>query len=134
MDTIEETLTEPTRPRRRLYSPSLKAKIIRECLCPGVSIAFVARQYDINDNLLHRWIREAKATVELQPKNSLSNDTGEIGSFIPLRRRSPVADASNHPVNIELKRGETIISMQLDVADLSFCASFLSEILHASNR
>ena len=81
MDTIEETLTEPTRPRRRLYSPSLKAKIIRECLCPGGSIAFVAREYDINDNLLHRWIREAKATVEVQPKNSLSSDTGKIASL-----------------------------------------------------
>ena len=132
MDTIEETLTEPTRPRRRLYSPDLKAKIVRECLRPGVSIAFVARQYDINDNLLHRWIREAKASGEALPKY-LPNDAVEMAAFIPLRNRSPVVEASSHPVSIELKRGETIISMKLAVADLSLCASFLSEILNASN-
>ena len=132
MDTIDGNLPEPSRPRRRLYSPDLKAKIIGQCLRPGVSIAFVARQYDINDNLLHRWIREAKASGEALPKY-LPNDAVEMAAFIPLRNRSPVADASSHPVSIELKRGETIISMKLAVADLSLCTSFLSEILNASN-
>ena len=132
MDTIDGNLPEPSRPRRRLYSPDLKVKIIRECLRPGVSIAFVARQYDINDNLLHRWIREAKASGEALPKY-LPNDAVEMAAFIPLRNRSPVADASSHPVSIELKRGETIISMKLAVSDLSLCTSFLSEILNASN-
>ena len=132
MDTIDKNLPGPSRPRRRLYSPDLKAKIIRECLRPGVSIAFIARQYDINDNLLHRWIRESKASGEALPKY-LPDDTVEMAAFIPLRNRSPRSDGSGHPLSIEVKRGETIISMKLAVADLSLCASFLSEILNASN-
>lgn len=47
--------------KRRRYSPDFKHKIIAACREPGASIAGVAREHGLNANLIHNWIRQAKA-------------------------------------------------------------------------
>lgn len=51
-------LPAPKAKRRRRHSPEFKRKVVDESCEPGVSIAGVARDYQINANLLHKWRRE----------------------------------------------------------------------------
>ena len=48
--------------RRRRYSAEFKAQVVRACDEPGQSVAGVARQYDLNANLLHKWRKQLKAS------------------------------------------------------------------------
>ncbi len=45
---------------RRRYDPSSKARLVAECLLPGVSVSRVALDNGVNANLLRKWIKEAK--------------------------------------------------------------------------
>jgi len=55
-----EDLTVATPPgtgrRRRTFTEAFKAEAIECCLQLGVSIAAVARAYDLHPNLLRRWV------------------------------------------------------------------------------
>ena len=42
----------------RTYSAQFKAQLVGECRSPGASVASVGRTHGINDNILHRWLRE----------------------------------------------------------------------------
>jgi len=45
---------------RRYHSPEFKAKIVGLCQTSGKSRAAIAREYDLNDNLIQKWYQEAK--------------------------------------------------------------------------
>ena len=53
----DELRVSPRR-RRNNRSPEFKAQIVAECMQIGVSTAAISRQYGLNPNLVHRWIRE----------------------------------------------------------------------------
>lgn len=61
---------------RRRYDSSSKARLVAECLLPGVSVSRVALDNGINANLLRKWIKEAKGTG---PEGGLSPP-----AFIPV--------------------------------------------------
>jgi len=44
---------------RRSWSGEQKQRIIEATLVPGASVAEVARQYEVNANLLFKWLRQA---------------------------------------------------------------------------
>ncbi|EJH1737677.1 transposase [Escherichia coli] len=48
--------TKKRLPRKR-YSPEFKMELVRLALEQEGSIAALARQHDVNDNLLFKWIR-----------------------------------------------------------------------------
>ncbi|MFC6632371.1 IS66-like element accessory protein TnpA [Microbulbifer taiwanensis] len=62
---MSEIIPAKTPAKRRRYSPELKAKILKECLEPGTSVASVALQHGINANLIHKWRREAEGKRKL---------------------------------------------------------------------
>lgn len=53
----DELRVSPRR-RRNNRSPEFKAKVVAECMQIGVSTAAISRQYGLNPNLVHRWVRE----------------------------------------------------------------------------
>ena len=55
-----DAITLPPPGARRRYSPEFKARVVDACNRPGTSVAAIARLHDINDNMVHRWIREAE--------------------------------------------------------------------------
>lgn len=59
MDTIEGEVPE-RRVRRRRYSDEFKASVIAQCMRPGVSIARIALEHELNANLLRRWVTNAE--------------------------------------------------------------------------
>lgn len=67
-------VVQPT--RRRRHSMEFKEKVIRAAMRPNVSIAAVALHYQLNANLLRRWVvaqeeqdvaREARQSMSVPP-------------------------------------------------------------------
>ncbi len=68
MDKISNnTLPVRRKVKRRRHSPEFRARVIAECDQPGASIAAVARQYQLNANLVHKWRKAAKAGTHPLP-------------------------------------------------------------------
>ncbi len=42
---------------RKNYSNEFKLRMVELALQPGASVARIAREHDINDNLLFKWLR-----------------------------------------------------------------------------
>ncbi|MCG1055571.1 transposase [Mycetohabitans sp. B5] len=52
-------MVQPT--RRRCHNKEFEKKVIRAAMQPNVSIAAVALHYQLNANLLRRWVAAARA-------------------------------------------------------------------------
>ena len=78
MHTMSSEANAPT-PKRRNYSPALKAQVVAQCRADGASIAAVALTHGINANIVHRWLREhpakpaPKVTWPVEPASSCAD-------------------------------------------------------------
>lgn len=43
------------RRRHKVWPEALKREIVAACLAPGASVSMVARQYDVNSNMVFAW-------------------------------------------------------------------------------
>lgn len=50
----------PSPKRRRRFTREFKQQVLEACEVPGNSIASVARQFELNANLVHKWRRERR--------------------------------------------------------------------------
>ena len=48
------------RRKRRTWSDDEKRMIVAQTLVPGVSVSQVARRYDVNANLVFKWVRDPR--------------------------------------------------------------------------
>ena len=48
------------RRRRRLWDDDEKRRIVAQTRVPGVSVSQVARRYDVNANLVFKWLRDPR--------------------------------------------------------------------------
>ena len=55
---------------RRSWSDDEKRKIVAETLCPGASVADIARRHGMNANLLFNWRRLARGTSSVCPSTT----------------------------------------------------------------
>lgn len=82
------------RRKRRKWSAEEKCRIVAQTKVPGVSVPQVAHRYDVNANLIFKWVRDARY-------NSGSADGPEVMSFLPVEvaPRLPTAEpAQEHSV------------------------------------
>ena len=56
------TTQSPNTPKRRTYSAEFKALLVKEATDSGRSVASIAREHGINQNLLHNWKRQYQRT------------------------------------------------------------------------
>jgi len=82
------------RRQRRFWSDEEKRRIVSQTRAPGVSVSVVARRYDVNANLVFKWLRD--------PRYGLAAD--EAVSFLPVE----IAPASPAPVAGALAPGATV--------------------------
>ncbi|ECC6794979.1 transposase [Salmonella enterica] len=80
-------------PRKR-YSPEFKMELVRLALEKEGSVAALARQHDVNDNLLFKWIRlwQREGRVCYPRKNSLS-----LPVLIPVQLRAEPSSPTSEP-------------------------------------
>lgn len=58
-------MTDPTARRKRAsYSMSFKINLVQQSLLPGASVARLARQHGINDNLLFTWRQRYRHLID----------------------------------------------------------------------
>ena len=127
MHTMSSEADAPT-PKRRNYSPALKAQVVAQCRADGASIAAVALTHGINANIVHRWLREHPAKPAPKP----------INPFIPLPLPAPqVEDAEavrSAPggcadIRVEIRRGTGVVTVNWPVEAASSCADWLRDWL-----
>jgi transposase len=71
---------------RRRWEDGEKIRIVAQTRVPGVSVSQVARRYDVNANLVFKWLRD--------PRFNPPPEDGLNGSFLPVEVVSapPVID------------------------------------------
>jgi len=75
------------KPKRKTYSDEFKEFLVQEAISSGRSIASIARDNGINQNLLHNWKREQKAKQAQtdQLPTLINNDAyRNTPTFIPV--------------------------------------------------
>jgi transposase len=104
------------RRHRRFWSDEEKRRIVAQARSPGVSVSVVARRYDVNANLVFKWLRD--------PRYRLAAE--EAVSFLPVEiapdRPAPVAEAPvpSATVEIELACGTRLrVDARIDEASLA---------------
>ena len=90
---------------RRSFSNKFKLQMVKLALQPGASVARIAREHDINDNLLFKWLRlwqnegrisrrlpvttSSDTGVELLPVEITPDEPKEPMSILPLLLSTP---------------------------------------------
>ena len=75
------------KPRRKTYSDEFKEFLVQEAEVSGRSIASIARDNGINQNLLHNWKREHKgkqSQTDRLPARIDNNASSNNSTFIPV--------------------------------------------------
>jgi len=101
------TTQPPNKPKRRTYSGEFKALLVKEATDSGRSIASIAREHGINQNLLHNWKRQyqrAHAQPDTLP-GAINSPHDPNPHFIPIHLEPEVTHLRSASViqNIKLK-------------------------------
>ena len=91
------------RRKRRLWDDDEKCRIVAQTRVPGVSVSQVARRYDVNANLVFKWLRDPR----FKPGE-------EACPFLPVEviaepsRPIPDVAASEAKIEITLSNGHRV--------------------------
>ncbi len=112
---------KPVRHRRR-HSPEFKARIVAACREPGVSVARVALEHGLNDNLVRRWIKAASpGTTPVKP------------DFVPLALPAPAVATqttlADDAICIEVPRPGGTVTIRWPASQAQLATAFLRELL-----
>ena len=90
--------------RHKVWPEALKREIVAACLVPGASVSMVARQYDVNANLVFTWRKLYGGVPEMSPTQLVP----VVVTPDPPAAKKPVLSAelpSADLIEIELPRG-----------------------------
>ena len=119
--------------RRRRYSREFKAQIVETCNRPGTSVAAIARLHNINDNIVHRWIREAEqaasavATATTTPARIEANAVSAcaVPPFVPVQVSAEQAER----IHLELIKNGLSVRVDWPASQSASCAQTLLMLL-----
>ena len=101
------TTQPPNKPKRRTYSAEFKELLVQEAEGSGRSIASIARDHSINQNLLHNWKRQhhRKKTQTGILSAAINSPADPNPCFIPIRLEPEVTHLRSPSViqNIKLQ-------------------------------
>lgn len=119
-----EAILEVVQPtRRRRHSKEFKEKVIRAAMQPNVSIAAVALHYQLNANLLRRWVAaREEQDVAREARQSMSAPPAE---FIPLKLEAPGVAPTSTEIQIEVRRGAAVVTVRWPLCAAADCATWL---------
>ncbi|WP_158618383.1 transposase [Candidimonas sp. SYP-B2681] len=125
------------RRRRRNYTAQFKDEVIECCEQLGVSIAAVARAYDLHPNLLRRWVAEHERGGRHTLPGPVSEPALQVGApnhggaFIPITmpQRVAVEPVKKGCINIELSSGNLVARVSWPIHASAECASWLRQLM-----
>lgn len=118
---MEENKAERT-VRRRRHSAAFKAEAVAACKQPGVSTAAVAMRYQINANLLRRWVVEQEACGAPGPSQAVAVPAPE---FVPLHPGTVSKAETPQDIIIEVRRGPTTVTVRWPGTAAADCAAWM---------
>lgn len=127
MHTMSSEAIAPN-PRRRNYSPELKAQVVAQCRTDGASIAAVALAHGINANIVHRWLREHAASPPAKPVNpfiALNLPPPQVEQAAPVRS----APGGCADIRVEIRRGAGVVTVNWPVEAAASCSDWLRDWL-----
>ena len=128
-----DAITLPSPGRRRRYSAEFKAQIVETCNRPGTSVAAIARLHNINDNIVHRWIREAEQAASaavLSASMPARSEPDELRAcaaapFVPVQ----VSTGSPERIHMELIKKDLTVRLDWPASQSASCAQALLMLL-----
>lgn len=116
------------RRRRRRHGAEFKARVIDECMRPGVSVAAVALAHSLNANMLRKWVIDAQHTEPRLPKAQPSEPepAPPVARFVPLALTAPVVEGE---IRIDLQRAGTTVKIVWPASAARDCAAWLRDWL-----
>ena len=91
------TTAAPAGLERRRWTPEQKYRIVMDSLVAGTNVACVARNHDVNPNLIYAWRRLARKGVQrVEPRNDVKFVPVTIapaGRVVPVSVGSAIADS-----------------------------------------
>ena len=122
----------PMRRSRRRYTEEFKKQAIEACLQPGVSMASIALANGLNANLLRHWVTERQeelaSGVTLPDQRAMEAAEPTTPGLVPITVALPETIPSGE-IKIEIHRSQTLISITWPVAQSTFCAEWLRDLL-----
>jgi transposase-like protein len=119
--TIEENKADGA-VRRRRHSQAFKAEAVTACRQPGVSIAAVALRYQLNANLLRRWVAEQEQRGAPASSQAMAVPAP---AFVPLRLDAVRDGEATPDIVIEIKRGAAMVTVRWPGTAAAACATWL---------
>lgn len=99
---------------KRHFTPQFKARIVKLCEQPSAVMAQVARDHELDANIVSRWVREHRVRSKAH-------------AFVPVQVTRP--DASLGEIRIECTRGQQRIVVAWPASAAKECAQWLREWL-----
>ncbi len=81
------------RRRRRVWEDEEKRRIVAQTQVPGVSVSQVARRYDVNANLVFKWLRDPR----FRPADE------DMAQFLPVEVLSETVAPMVKPAGLDSK-------------------------------
>ena len=133
---MPNSLDSPPRRTRRFHSAEFKSQVIQQCGHDRASVAGVALRFQVNANIVHRWLREHEQRG-LHSKPAfipLSMDTPSVPTLPampPTVNETPDKNIANcqRQIHVEIMRGQQSITISWPVEDGITCAAWLGEWL-----
>jgi transposase len=97
-----------------------------ECDARGASVAKVAMAHGINANIVHRWRQLAREGHE-----SASGSREPARQFVPVAIAAEASSpaAASPDIQIQLRRGQTTLTIAWPLAAATDCAAWVRELL-----
>ncbi len=105
---------------RRRHSEALRAQVLSECAQAGASIAGIALAHGLNANLVHKWRRKARGTLQT------SAQTEFIALALPPAQMPALAEPD---IRVEVQRANATIVVKWPLQGGAACAAWLREWL-----
>jgi transposase len=93
------------RRKRRTWSDDEKRLICGQARLPGVSVSQVARRYDVNANLVFKWLRDRRFAEGAPEEERACFLPVEVGGVAEVRPAAPTAESR---IEIEVAGGHRI--------------------------
>lgn len=120
-------IQKPSR-RRRHHPEEFKLAVIEACCEPGASVAGIAMANGVNANQVRRWMRERG--IEPPTRRVAMPVLDTAPAMAPAFVQLPMAPAAaSGDIRIEIRRGDTGITVEWPVQASGDCAAWLSDWL-----